>query len=189
MDAETQRKPPKPATLDLLVIALAGTALRLTLSASMRLAATKPGAPILWMLWLATGGLALLLVWQFLHLWRRRESWALYLGAALLFVLTYRLGNRRPEIAPLELPLAILLLAPAALLIWAFVRQVRGADELQRRILLEALAIAFAVEFTAAIAFALLESFDVPRPPSVLWAALLVMSWSVGLAVASRRYA
>lgn len=170
------------------VLSACGIALRLLLSATMRNAAARPGSAAVWGLALASLVAALLLLWQLARLWRQRENWALYLGAAILFILLYRLGNNRPEIAPLELPLAILLLAPAALLLWAFVRQIRRADELQRRILLEALAVAFAVQFTAAIAFSLLEAFDVPRPPSVLWASLLVLSWSVGLAISSRRY-
>ncbi len=45
-----------------------------------------------------------------------------------------------------------------------------------------ALALAFVVELAAAIAFAL-------RPPSVMWAALLAISWSAGLAIFSRRCA
>lgn len=171
------------------VLSACGVALRLLLSATMRSAAARPGSAAVWGLALASLAAALLLLWELVRLWRRREKWALYLGAALLFILLYRLGGNRPEIASLELPLAILLLAPAALLLWAFVQQIRRADELQRRILLEALAVAFAVEFTAAIVFSLLEAFDVPRPPSVFWAALLVISWSVGLAISSRRYA
>jgi hypothetical protein len=29
---------------------------------------------------------------------------------------------------------------------------------------------------------------DVPRPPSILWASLLVMSWAAGLGIFQRRY-
>ncbi len=100
----------------------------------------------------------------------------------------YKAGRNRPEISAFELPLAILLLVPAAILIWAFIRSIRRADELQRKILFEALALAFIVQFATAIVYAFLEGLDVRRPPSILWASLLVISWSVGLAIASRRY-
>ena len=34
----------------------------------------------------------------------------------------------------------------------------------------------------------LLEGLDVPRPPSILWASLLVLSSAIGLGIFSRRY-
>src|ERR1700687_3890877 len=169
----------KLSFLDLLMLGGSGALLRLAMSASMRAWATRPRSPAAWGLTLASLVLALSLVWQLLRIWRRRDSWALYLGAALLFVLLYKAGNTRPDLAPIELPLAILMLLPAGLLIWAFLRQVRQADELERRILLQALALAFVVEFIVAIVYAFLEGLDVPRPPSILWASLLVLLWAV----------
>ena len=178
----------KLSLLDLLMLGGSGALLRLAMSASMHAWATHPRSPAAWGLTLASLALALSLVWQLLRIWRRRDSWALYLGAALLFVLLYKAGNNRPDLVPIELPLAILTLLPAGLLIWAFLRQVRQADELERRILFQALALAFVVEFIVAIVYAFLEGLDVPRPPSILWASLLVLSWAVGLGIFSRRY-
>jgi len=182
------KSPPKLSLLDLLLLGGSGALLRLATSSAMRAWALRPRTAATWGLTLVSLALALSIVLQLLRIWRRRDSWALYLGAALLFVLLYKAGNNRPELAPIELPLAILMLLPAGLLIWAFVRHVRRADELERRILFQALAFAFVVEFAVAIGYAFLEGFDVPRPPSILWASLLVMSWAVGLGIFSRRY-
>lgn len=113
---------------------------------------------------------------------------ALYLAAATLFVLLTGLVKLSSRVPSLELPIAAVGLAPAALLVWALVGNIRRADELERRILLEALAIAFVVEFTVAIVYAFLEGLGVSRPPSILWASLLVISWSVGLAIRSAHY-
>ncbi|HEY2798923.1 MAG TPA: hypothetical protein VGK26_13620 [Thermoanaerobaculia bacterium] len=190
MPNDTNAKiPAKIALPHLLALAATGVLLRLALSAGMRAWAAQPRSAIP-VLWAGTTVLALtlLLLWQLRVIWKRRDSWALYLGAALLLILFYKAGNNRPELSPVEIPLAILLLLPAGLLVWAFVRQVRQADELERRILLQALAFAFVVEFTVAIAYALLEGMDVARPPSILWASLLVMSWAVGLGIFHRRY-
>ena len=173
---------------DLLLLGGSGALLRFALSAAMRSWAIPPRSGAFWGLALASLALALIVAWQLFRIWRRRDSWALYLGAALLFILLYKAGNNRPELAVVELPLAILMLLPAGILVWAFLRQVRRADELERRILFEALAFAFVIEFTAATVYAFLEGLDVPRPPSILWAFLLVMSWAVGLGIFSRRY-
>ncbi len=182
------KTPAKLSLLHLLLLGATGVLLRVLLSAAMRARAVPTRSAALWGLGFASLVLALLLFWQLLRIWRRRDSWTLYLGAALLLILFYTAGKYRPELAAIELPLAILLLLPARLLVWAFLRQIRQADELERRILFQALAFAFVVEFTVAIAYAFLEDLDVPRPPSILWALLLVMSWAVGLGVASRRY-
>jgi hypothetical protein len=186
-DIANATKPARTGLLDLLLLALAGAALRLSLSAALRPHAAFPSAAA-WGFAAASALAALAVLWQFFRIWRRREDWTLSLAAGLLFIVFYKVVNNRPEISALELPLAVLLLAPAALLIWAFVRSIRRADELQRKILFEALALAFVVQFATAIVYAFLEGLDVRRPPSILWASLLVISWSVGLAIASRRY-
>ena len=187
----TAKSPGKLSILHLLALGATGVLLRFVLSAAMREWARQPPphAPaILWGLLAASLALTAVLLWQLFAIWRRRDSWALYLGAALMLILFYKTGKYRPELAALELPLAILLMVPAGLLVWAFLWQVRHADELERRILFQALAFAFVVEFSVAIVFAFLEGMDVPRPPSILWASLLVMSWAVGLGIFQKRY-
>jgi hypothetical protein len=124
----------------------------------------------------------------FVRIWRRRQDWTFYLVAAFLFLFLYKSGGNRPELSSLELPLAIFALLPAGLLVWALLKKIRQADELERRILSEALVFAFVVEFSVAIVYAFLEGLGLRRPPSILWASLLVISWSVGLAISARRY-
>lgn len=174
--------------LDLTVVCLAGIGLRLLLPQAMRLHAESPASLTAWGLALAAALAAAALLWAFIRVFRRREDWALYLGAAVLFILLYKVGKNRPEISSLELPLAIFSLAPAGLLAWAFVRRIRQADELGRHILYEALAVSFVVQFVAMVIYAFLEGLGLARPPSILWALLLLTSWSVGLAVSSWRY-
>ena len=79
-----------------------------------------------------------------------------------------------------------------ALAIWCFARAVRGMDELERRIQLEGLALAFPIALLVAFTAGLLDlagfhgegNWDLPR----LWPLLLLPYWS-GLALARRRYA
>jgi len=112
----------------------------------------------------------------------------IYLAAAILFVLFYALGRFAPDLPALDLLIAVGSLTPAVLLIWAFLRHIRRADDFQRRILLKTLAASFIVVFTVAIVYAFLEGLGVSRPPSILWASLLVIAWTVSLAVSARRY-
>src|ERR1700730_4613397 len=147
-DVARARRPSRTALLDLWLLALASGVLRLYLSAALRAHAGSPSAATC--AFTAVSALAALAVlWQFFRIWRRREDWTLSLAAGLLFLVLYKVGNNRPELSAFELPLAILLLVPAAILTWAFIRGIRRADDLQRKILFEALAIAFVVQFAA----------------------------------------
>ena len=118
---------------------------------SHRAGGSSPG---FWGYLAATAIAAVLIGHAFLRLLRRREEWPLYLGGALLFILLFKAVKYRPELSSIELPLALFSLVPATILFAAFVRKVRRADELERRILGQALGIAFAVEFAAAILYA-----------------------------------
>jgi hypothetical protein len=119
---------------------------------------------------------------------RFRKNQALYLGAFVLFVLFYVLGRFAADLPSVDLLIAIGGFAPAVLLVWAFLRHIRRATDLQARLLLNTLAASFVVVFTAAIIYAFLEGLGVPRPPSVLWASLLVISWAASLAISVGRY-
>ena len=187
--AESNRKPAKIALLDLAVLCVAGIALRLLLSSSLRLHAANPSAvfPMAASV-LGAAAAAFVILAVFVRIWRRRQDWTFYLAAALLFLFLYKFGGNRPELSSLELPLAIFALLPAGLLVWALLKKIRQADELERRILSEALVFAFVVEFSVAIVYAFLEGLGLRRLPSILWASLLVISWSVGLAISARRY-
>ncbi len=173
--------------LDILLLCLGGAGLRFFLSLAMRSHAAGDSLAF-WGSLAATVVAAVLVGRAFVRLWRRRDERPLYLAAAFLFVLLFKLGNNRSELSSLELPLAIFALAPAGLLVWALLRKIHQADELERRILSEALVFAFVVGFSAAIIYAFIEGLGANRPPSILWASLLVISWSVGLTISARRY-
>jgi membrane associated rhomboid family serine protease len=119
---------------------------------------------------------------------RFRKNQALYLGAFVLFVLFYVLGRFAADLPSVDLLIAIGGFTPAVLLVWAFLRHIRRATDLQVRLLLKTLSASFVVVFAAAIIYAFLEGLGVPRPPSVLWASLLVISWTASLAISAGRY-
>jgi len=117
-------------------------------------------------------------------------------GLTALFVLAYfgaRAGIEQVEPGTrAALGLALLPVPFFAAFIWTYGRNVRGLDELQRRIQLEALALAFPVALLVVFTAGLLDlagfhgeqDWDLPR----LWPLVLFPYW-IGLALAHRRYA
>jgi hypothetical protein len=81
---------------------------------------------------------------------------------------------------------------PFAGLLWHFVRGIRAADELERRIHLEALALAFPLTFLLLMVLGLLDLAVELNPADWsyrhLWP-FMVVFWVAGLALARRRYA
>jgi hypothetical protein len=135
---------------------------------------------------IAAGGLA---VFLFRQLARRGDYWAMFLGGGVAFVSFFRFDT--PPLAAgtlLEKPLLLLPLVPAAVTVWAFVKMVRSTDELQRRILYQALSVGFVVTFVATLAYSVLEDLGLPHLSAVWWWGTLALSWIVGLAISSRRY-
>jgi hypothetical protein len=124
-----------------------------------------------------------------------RRFAALTVLVPAVFVLVYfgaRLGIERIESGSTAALLVALAPVPFfALLIYGYVRTVRGMDELARRIQLEALTIAFPCALVVAFTAGLLDlagfhgrgDWDLPR----LWPLLLLPYW-IGLALAHRRY-
>ena len=126
---------------------------------------------------------------------RPRPGWrrAWILAAYVLAYYGARAGLERVEPgSTAALALALAPVAAFALLIRAYVLDVRAMDELERRIQLEALALAFPVALLVAFAAGLLDlagfpgegDWDLPR----LWP-LLLLPYVFGLARARRRYA
>ncbi len=125
-----------------------------------------------------------------------RHALGRFLIVPVLFVLAYfaaRAGIEKVEPGSLSaLGLALLPVPPFAALIWLYSRGVRGMDELQRRIQLEALALAFPVALLVIFTVGLLDlagfhgeqNWDPPR----LWP-LLLLPYFFGLYRAQRRYA
>jgi hypothetical protein len=135
---------------------------------------------------LVAAGVVALLFWR---LARRGDYWALFLGGGVAFLSFFRF-DKTPLAAGtvLEKPLILIPLVPAALSIWAFLKMVRNTDELQRRILYQALTVGFGVTFAATLAYSVLEDLGLPHVSAVWWWATLALSWIVGLAISSRRY-
>jgi hypothetical protein len=178
----------KTAIADLAAIYIAALAFRIL--ARHALAAHAAGtwpAPALPLALGATAALAAL-AFFFARILRRQEHWTLYLGGALAVAMLYGLEEAVDRGSVADVALALLPLLPAGLVVWAFFRMLRQADELQRRILSQALAFAFTVTFAASFTWAFLEGLGLPRARAILWCALLVISWAIGIGIFSRRY-
>jgi hypothetical protein len=118
----------------------------------------------------------------------RADSWVHYPAAAFLLVLLFVRARYPIGMAELLPAIALFFLAPAGLLVWKFAATLRGADELQRRILFESFAASFVVLLVALMTGAVLSDAGWSRPHPVWWAGLLVSSWSIALVLANRRY-
>src|SRR6476619_7105550 len=116
---------------------------------------------------LVAAGLVALLFWR---LARRGDYWALFLGGGVAFLSFFRF----------EKPLILIPLVPAALTIWAFLKMVLNTDELQRRILYQALTVGFGVTFAATLVYSVLEDLGLPHVSAVWWWGTLALSWVVG---------
>jgi hypothetical protein len=120
---------------------------------------------------------------------RRRRDWIQFLGvAAGLLVISFVAGL--PGVARAVSPglLIAAVVGAAGLLIAVFVGMLRDLDELERRIVAEALALSFVVTLGAMLAFPFLESVGFPALRPQVVAFVLVTSFSVGVALFSRRY-
>jgi CDP-diglyceride synthetase len=124
-----------------------------------------------------------------------KRSLASYIVVPLLFVLAY-FGARGgiENVEPRSTAALLLALLPVpffALLIFCYVRMVRGMDELARRIQLEGLAFAFPIALLIVFTAGLLDlagfhgeqDWDLPR----LWPLMLLPYWG-GIALAQKRY-
>ncbi|MEJ6004605.1 hypothetical protein WG899_03525 [Paucibacter sp. AS339] len=84
--------------------------------------------------------------------------------------------------------LALSPMLPAALVVWAILRQLGRLDELQRRVQFEALAMSFAGTAFISFSYGFLEGLGYPRLSMfVIWPLMAVL-WMLGLVLASRRY-
>ena len=178
------------AVRDVTLLYLATVAIPLLVKLWTR-AQTRPGLEPWTGSLLLTGALvaAGLVAFLFWRLARRGDYWALFLAGGVAFLSFFRF-DKTPLAAGtvLEKPLILIPLVPAGLAIWAFLKMVRNTDELQRRILYQALTVGFGVTFAATLAYSVLEDLGLPHVSAVWWWATLALSWVVGLAIASRRY-
>lgn len=107
---------------------------------------------------------------------------------ALLFGSIWLLGTEAMAGSPWR-PIVALLPVPAAASILAmFVMQVGSLDELQRRIHLEALAVAFGGTLLTVFSWGFLEGVDVARLSGFVVFGILMGLYLLGLLWAHRRY-
>jgi hypothetical protein len=129
-----------------------------------------------------------LAAWPFVRMARRSDDWALSQAAMLAFFVVFNLDEKFPKGSAWRFATVLLPLLPAGVLLWSYIRMFRRADELQRRIVYEALAIAFVATLSVTLAGAFLQSAGVPTLGWIWIAGVLVVSWTAGLFLASRRY-
>lgn len=115
--------------------------------------------------------------------------------SSVLFVLAYfiaRVVLKQDGIADgLRILAALLPVPPFAWMLWEFIKRVRHMDELEQRIQLEALVIAFPLTLMLLMTLGLLE-IAIKLPPEDLsyrhvWA-MLPLFYFMGLALAKKRY-
>jgi hypothetical protein len=135
---------------------------------SLGLLALVCGVPVL-------GGLA----WMI----RRRYYQTIFLTGQLLLLVLAR-GELRRE----PFPLGVVPLLPAVLMVWGLFGMARKADELERRVLQAALAVAFGIVLCATLAYGVAETLGAPRAPAIAVLEVLVIVTWAGLVIAARRY-
>lgn len=83
---------------------------------------------------------------------------------------------------------ALLPMVPAAGVAISVMRQVRSMDELQRRIQLEALALAFGGTALATFSYGFLETVGYPKLSMFFVWPLMALLWMIGSLISGRRY-
>ena len=115
------------------------------------------------------------------------------LGASLIayagaLVSASSLLAHMPGSSPWRGIVALLPMIPACAAMWAILRQLRRADELQRRSQLEALALAFAGTALVTFGYGFLENVGYPRLSMFTVWPLMGAFWIVGTFISDRRY-
>jgi hypothetical protein len=115
------------------------------------------------------------------------------MSAYVLLVLLYGVLMRRTEAMPWRVVLAVLPLLPIVLVIRAIVRVIRDQDELERRIDLEAIAIAAMSTGFGYFSFGFLLNADIglkvtPADVAIWVMPCLFASYGVAKLLAARRY-
>ncbi|HYP84140.1 hypothetical protein [Variovorax sp.] len=124
----------------------------------------------------------------------RYKQYLLELGAAMLLyagTLVASLWALRGEAFGHEgvrLALSLAPMVPSLAICWAIMRQLRRLDELQVRIQMEALGLAFAATALLTFSYGFLENVGFPRLSMFAVWPLMAGCWMVGLVVASARY-
>jgi Kef-type K+ transport system membrane component KefB len=120
--------------------------------------------------------------------WRRRIL-GLALVAAIVILAAAWMGRQLPLRSPGRIAIALLQGAASTALIVATARPMRHYDELQRRIQLEALGLAYAATAILATTYGFLVKAGLPDIDwgSWIWPAMTGL-WAIAFAIACRRY-
>lgn len=89
---------------------------------------------------------------------------------------------------PWQTVVALLPMIPGAAVALAVMRQVRSSDELQRRIQLEALSLAFGGTALATFSYGFLESVGYPKLSMFFVWPLMAVLWIIGGLISGRRF-
>ena len=120
--------------------------------------------------------------------WNRRFLF-LSLGAAAIVIGAALIGKQFPLRSPARVVLAVVQGVATGAIIVGSTRSIRRLDELQQRIHLHALAIAFAGTGVLATAYGFLVNAGLPDIDwgEIVWPAMVGL-WVIGLIISNRRY-
>jgi hypothetical protein len=90
---------------------------------------------------------------------------------------------------PWRYALAVLPVLPGIGVVVAYIRFLRDMDELQHRIQVEALGIAFTVTFLVTFTYGFLENAGLPKVSAIWVTPVMILSWGLASAAVSRRFA
>jgi len=110
------------------------------------------------------------------------------MGAYVVVLLAVTAWGDLHGTSPWRYGLALLPALPAVAVAWAVIRHVRRIDDYQRRVLLEGIAVGFALAMLASITLGLLSTAGLAlvAAPWIVYA-VGMLGWVVGGAVAARR--
>ena len=120
--------------------------------------------------------------------WARRIL-ALSIGIGVVILAASWVGKQFPLRSPLRVAMALVQGAATAVLVVAIARPIRQYDELQQRIQLEALALAFGGTAILTSSYGFLVKAGLPDIDWSTWTwPAMVVLWALGQMIASRRY-
>jgi hypothetical protein len=89
---------------------------------------------------------------------------------------------------PMQYVLSLAPLIPVAFAFAAIVRYISHTDELQRRIIVESLALAGGATAMIAVTYGFLEGYPLPRPSAWATYTVFMIAWGVSTLILKRRY-
>ena len=89
---------------------------------------------------------------------------------------------------PWKIALALTPLIPIVAIFIFAIQMIRGIDELERQILIEALAIAAGVTALLAVTYGFLEVAHLPRPSAWFTYGIVMLAWGIATPFVTRKY-